>query len=264
MSDAWILILGSYSGAPAKNANLPSILVSFQGINTLLDCGEGCQIRLIEHGIGPSRIDAIAITHLHGDHIFGLPGLLQSMGLACRSRELVIKGPAELQEFINASFKITRYKPPFKIIYEHPLRETIIAKSQKLVIKGFRTFHAEVESYGYVLEGYRRVRGGWRLRFKVAYTGDTAPSREYISFIRNSDVLIHDATFEEGMEDSALEYGHSTARDAALIAREAGVKMLILFHKSTRYAGKNGLLEKQARRFFENSFEAYDGMKIIL
>ena len=264
MSDAWLLFLGTSSGTPTKGAWLPSILLYYQGVYVLLDCGEGTQIRLIENSIGPARIDLIAVTHAHGDHIFGLPGLLQSMGMSSRTKSLLIKGSEDVRYFIEASFKATRYEPPFEILFESPLVKTVVQEKPHITIQGFKTCHGEIESYGYVIEAFKKTREGMKRRFKIAYTGDTAPCRDYIEYLKGADVLIHDATFEEGMEKEAREYGHSTAKDAALVAREAEAKMLVLFHKSTRYKGKPGLLERQARRIFPCTYEAHDGMRLLI
>ena len=259
MSEAWILFLGTSSGVPAPGKKLPSILLHYNGIYLLLDAGEGAQITLIEQGIGPGRINAVLITHLHGDHVFGLPGLLQSMGMSSREKPLLIKGPREIMDYIYDSFRHTGYTSDYKIIFNDALSKTSL--NGFLEVKGFPTCHDNLESYGYKIIGYRKKRSGLQTRFILSYTGDTMPCDKYINAIRGTEILIHDSTFDESKRKEAWLFGHSASIDAAEIALKTGVKTLFLFHQSTRYKNTPLLLEREARMLFENTYEAIDGMK---
>ncbi len=258
MSEAWILFLGTSSGIPTPERGLPSILLHYQGKYILMDVGEGTQITLIKHGIGPGRIDYILITHMHGDHIFGLPGLLETMGMNARSTPLKIIGPRELKEFVKAAFRLTEFDPEYPIEFYEPTEEIT---DDIIKIKGFPTCHADIQSYGYRITGYKKKKEGLKERFSLAYTGDTRPCDSYLKEIMNVDILIHDATFSEDRKEEANLFGHSTSKDAARMALRAHAKILFLFHQSSRYRGEKDLLIREAREIFPESYEAVDGMK---
>ena len=263
MNEAKLLFLGTTSGMPTPNAWFPSFLLTFQGYNVLVDAGEGVQLRLIENSIGPSRIDMILISHLHGDHIFGLPGLIQSMNMTSRTKELHIIAPTELREFLDLIFEKTRFSPDFPITFSQPLQEKTVEKGNiRIKVHGFRVCHNEIDSYGYVIEGYKLKKDEEKRVFRVSYTGDTKPCENYFKYIVNSDILIHDATFEEKMREEAHLYGHSTSIDAAEVALKSNAKLLILFHKSTRYKRDSDKLLQQARRIFHNTILAEDNMVV--
>ncbi|MGB9725940.1 MAG: ribonuclease Z [Fervidicoccaceae archaeon] len=258
MSDSWMVFLGTSAGVPSKLRGLPSILLQYRGKYLLLDAGEGTQIALSRYGIGSSKIDAILITHLHGDHIFGLPGLIQSMGMSSRKKPLLIISPNGLRDFLEASFKTTDFIPQFDVEIREPERTAI---GDYIEIVPFKTCHTSLPSYGYLVLG--KTPSG-DLRFSLAYTGDTKPCESYVDAIKGSEVLIHDSTFSEELKNEAWSFGHSTSKDAALIAREIGAKVLFLFHISNRYNDDLSLLEREARRFFSEAYAAIDGMKFYL
>lgn len=261
MNEARLLFLGTTSGMPTPNAWFPSFLLTFQGYNILVDAGEGVQLRLIENSIGPSRIDMILISHMHGDHVFGLPGLIQSMNMTSRSKELHIIAPSELKEFLDLVFEKTSFSPDFTISFSDPLQGKTVEKgSIKIRVRGFPVCHNEIDSYGYVIEGYKLKRDEMKRVFRVSYTGDTKPCEKYFHHIIDSDILIHDATFEEKMREEAHLYGHSTSLDAAEVASRSNAKLLILFHKSTRYKKNTDKLLKEARKIFRNTILAEDNM----
>ena len=206
---------------PYPGESMPSVLVAFRGWYILLDAGEGVQIELLSRGIGPPRISSIHVSHMHGDHIFGLPGLLQSMGMSSRVKELVVQGPSSLREYLETVFKVTGFAPPYAISYKECHEPIVFADSNVTVrVECFRVCH-EGESYGYSVIGLRRKRKGLERVFKVSYTGDTRPCDDYLPYIIESDVLIHDATFASNMRDEAWRFGHSTAKDGAIIAQRS-------------------------------------------
>jgi ribonuclease Z len=267
LSEAWLEIIGSSGGAPTPSSWPPSILLFYHGLYGLLDVGEGTQLRLVEKGIGPGRIDFIAVTHMHGDHIFGLPGLIQSMSLSSRSKDLIVIGPERIKTFLEETFGLTNFSPVFKIIYSSPINASGLTSGKaKLVIKGFKTCHAD-ESYGYVVTGYKVIGGDERKIFKLAYTGDTALCDEMVRALRaeeDIDVLIHDSTFNYNLRNQAREYGHSTSIEAAALARELNVRALLLFHMSSRYKNSYKQLLMEARSVYEKTFLASDNTKFII
>ena len=266
MSVSWVKFLGTSAGTPTPESWFPSILVFHSGIYALLDAGEGAQIRLLENGVGPARLDVIAITHMHGDHLYGLPGLIQSMAMSSRSRELVILGPRRLGEFLRSVFKLSEFEPGFPLRVKTPPQTLEVRKGgARLLIEPFNVCHYS-ESYGYKVTGFLRAGSMVeRTRFTLAYTGDTRPCEDYLENIRGVDVLIHDSTFsykEHG--ESVWEYGHSTAHDAGKVALTAGAGLLVLFHKSVRYKDSGWKLLEEAKKIFENTILAEDGMTLYL
>lgn len=260
MSEAWILFLGTSAGFPGKGRALPSILVQYRGKYLLLDAGEGAQISLLKYGIGPSKIDAIFITHSHGDHIFGLPGLIQSMGMSSRSKPLKIIAPKSVKKFVEVSMDVTGYKSIFPIEVIEPCQIDI---DSYITVSPFKTCHGEIESFGYMIKAYKTGKDR-QIRFSLAYTGDTGPCESLFNSLTGAEVIIHDSTFDSTMKKEANEYGHSTNYDAAFIARKVNAKLLILFHVSNRYNEDRVSLQKEARKLFVNTYLAEDGMKFFI
>ncbi|MEM1619319.1 MAG: ribonuclease Z [Fervidicoccaceae archaeon] len=264
MSEGYVLFLGTSAGAPLPSEGMPAILMSFRGWKILLDAGEGAQLELLRAGVGPARLDSIHVTHAHGDHVFGLPGLLQSMSMSSRSRPLILQGPEAVRSLLEASFVNTGFEPSYSVRFASCNEPVIFEDSGALLeVSCFRTCHVS-ESYGYAVSGYRKKREGLSRVFKVSYTGDTSPCPDYFRHVEGSDVLIHDATFSWLDREIAHRYGHSTARDAALVAEETNSKMLVLFHRSTRYRGREWLLLSEALAIHREVFLAKRGLKIIL
>jgi ribonuclease Z len=304
---AEITFLGTGATLPTTERFLPSILVRDRmGDVILLDVGEGAQFRLAQLNVSPSSIDVIAITHEHGDHVNGLPGLLQSMYVSGRSRKLTIVAPASVAQFISevlAGEDRLGFKVDVVIARGRGSLEVGRSSGDTLTLAWFPVCHT-VEAYGYTLEWRLRPRvslervealglkpGPWirdliergevrvgdvRVKLedvveargvtvKLSYTGDTAPCEVYVESIRGSRILIHDSTFHSELESEAASRGHSTSRDAALKAREAGVELLALTHISSRYRGFEArrLLE-EARGVFPNTILARDLLRVTL
>ena len=299
-----MVFIGTGAAVPTRERGLPCIAVCRRGRCILLDAGEGSQRSLTVYGVSPLRIDAVFITHLHGDHVFGLPGLLQSMGMAGRSRPLLVAGPPGLRGFLEAAAKATWWTPPFPLVVEELGPGARVEVPQAgLVVEAFEADHT-VPALGYRVEEapgepridieaarrlgvarpelLRRLRSGESVyseklgrmvepgevlrrprSLAVVYTGDTRPSRRVVDAARGADVLIHDSTFASDMEGEAWEQGHSTARDAALAAEEAGARLLVLFHISARYRSPERLLD-EARRIHPETVAAVDGARLPL
>ncbi len=288
-----LVFLGTSAAVPTKRRGLPAIALKHEADIFLFDVGEGTQYKLIRAGLSPVKITAIFVTHLHGDHVFGLPGLLQSMSMYDRKTPLHIYGPKGVSYFIESSIRATGHKPPFEVTVREDLDSVVYGSVR---IKRFPVDHGLRESYGYVVEIYKpfkldieklrqinlpvrywsRLQKGEDVEFrnrviraeevlikrkpiKIVYTGDTRPIMRTVEEAKDAEVLIHDSTTADDLADEAHAEGHSTAGDAGRIAYLANVKLLILTHISARYTDTRILLS-DARRYHINAIVAEDYM----
>ena len=293
-----IIFLGTSSAVHSYNRNHPAIILKAFGETMLFDCGEGTQRQLIFAKVSPMKISKIFLSHYHGDHILGLPGLLQSMNFRGRETKLTIYGPKGLNTLKNAIFNLGYCKIDFPIEFIEIGTETIesceeyIIKSQDVnhqvpclaytvkelkkprflrekaielgvpVGPAFGKLHngEEVEVNGKIIKP-EQVLGSARKGNKVTYSGDTTPCEEMIEFAKDSTLLIHESTYVNEDADKAKDNFHSTSSDAARIAKKSNSKQLVLTHFSTRYTSLDDLL-KEAKEIFENTKLAKDFMKI--
>ena len=275
--------IGTGGGVPSKRG-LPAILIRKEGFDALFDCGEGTQWRMMEHRLSIMKIKLIAITHMHADHVLGLPGMIATMAMYGRKEPLLIIGPNEIRDFIEDVIKKTHFSTSFEIRFLEKYED------EKIKIIPFHTCHT-IESQGYIFEEkdkmnidaeklkkegvtdwrvLRKLKKGERVEIngkvllpedylvvkqgiKIAYTGDTGPCEKVINSVRDADLLIHDSTFLN--EEEAHEYGHSNSIDAATVALKANVKRLALFHISPRYDNTDELLAN-AKKIFKKTFVA--------
>jgi len=276
-------------------------MVIRDGEQFLLDCGEGTQRQVVKTGLGLRKKLKIFVTHMHADHVLGLAGVLMSLSLTGRQDPLEIYGPSRLQSFIEYMKELFNFSPSFDVIV-HRVSEGTVYQGRGFKILAFKVKHTE-ESYGYALveeprpgkfdskkaeelgvpkgplwkalqEGKAVVIGGREIRpedvlgpprkgLKIVYSGDTAPTHEVVEASKDADLLIHEATFDDTLQDRAISELHSTAGQAANIALEANVKRLVLTHISPRYEEPSPLLS-QAKKIFENTVIAEDFMNIEL
>ena len=251
----------------------------------LFDCGEATQKQIMEAGISPMKIDDIYITHLHGDHILGLPGIVQSLAFRGRTRPLHIYGPRGINELITHEIEddgILYQQNDFRIL-SRKMKHTVVDYAykieqlrqpkflrQKAIELGippgplFGKLQAgkEVTVDGKIIKP-EQVLGPPREGVKVVFSGDTIPQESMIEFAENVDVLIHEATFTKDIKEKAFENGHTVAEDAAVIAKKANVEQLILTHLSNRYTSSKPLLD-EAKTIFENTVYAEDLMVVII
>lgn len=276
-----ITFLGTSSGTPSRTRNVTSIAVVLDGSVLLFDCGEGTQHRLLEAPVRSGAIDAIFVTHLHGDHVYGIPGLLASLSMNGRTRPLDLVGPASLREYIEATLRTSFHNPAFEVrvqtppyrgdgfsVVSAPLEHSIETLGY-CVIEDDRPGKFDVEKaralgiepgpiYAELIRaGDARVLGPSRPGRRVAYCSDTRPCDAAVALARAADVLIHEATYAEEMRAEADARLHSTAAGAARVASQAGVRKLILTHFSSRYRDVAPLLE-EARAIFPNTEAAED------
>lgn len=297
-----IIFLGTSSAVHSKERNHPSIALKAFGEVFLFDCGEATQRQLLHTTVSPMKISKIFITHFHGDHILGLPGLLQSMSLNGRTSKLTVYGPKGLNKVKNAIYSLGYCAIDYPVEFIE-IDSGIIIDNDEYFIQAQRVKH-NVTSLAYSIEEKKKPRflrekaielgvpvgpafgrlhngeeieidgkiikpkqvlGPARKGRKITYSGDSRPCEEMIMLARDSTLLIHESTFTKEDELNAEEYAHSTSCDAAYIARDSNVKELVLTHISTRYGPEYGeVMLKEAREIFKNTRLAYDFMEIKL
>lgn len=286
--DMHLVFLGTAGAIPTIERGLSGILLMRGGERILIDCGEGTQRQLLR-SVGLSRIDLILITHLHGDHYLGLPGLLKTLSLQGREEPLTLFGPEGLYDVLrDAERLIGRPRFPF---YAEEARPGVVLETSDYRLKAASTehslpglawcleeksrpgvFHPEKASalglipgpdFGRLQRGMpvttidgctispEEVMDGSRPGRKVVVTGDTRPSTNVVELADSATVLVHESTFSSDEHDRAVESGHSTAREAAQVAKAAGVRLLVLTHLSSRHNWRD--LRDEARDVFPHT-----------
>ncbi len=295
-----ILFLGTGGSLPTRNRNPSAIMVNREGELLLFDCGEGTQQQMMRAKTGMKALTSIFVTHFHADHMLGIPGLVQTMSFLGRTEPLYIYGPQWVKEFVTIIYELGYYKLHFELEAVE-LNSGDIIKRDGYSIHAIATDHS-VPSLGYALiEDPRRGRferekavalgvppgplfsklhsgmdvevngtvirsadvvGQVRPGRKIVYTGDTRPCQSILMASRDADLLIHDSTLGNDQEDWAKESKHSTAFEAASLAKEAGVRKLILTHISSRYTDDASPLLREAQEVFESVMIAEDMMEM--
>ncbi|WP_298500094.1 ribonuclease Z [uncultured Methanobrevibacter sp.] len=291
-----IIFLGTSSAVHSITRNQASIAFKGFGEVFLFDCGEGAQRQMLSTQVSPMKISKIFISHFHGDHILGLPGLLQSLGLLGREEKLTIYGPKGLEKVKNAIYSLGYCKIDFPVEFIE-IESGIVEETEEYIIKSqlvrhnvpnlaysieekkkprflrekaielgvpvgpaFGKLHngEEVEIDGKIIKP-EQVLGEPRKGIKITYSGDSRPCEEMIEFAKDSTCLIHESTFSKEDNSNAEEHAHSTSVDAAYIAKQSNSKELILTHISTRYGEEySKTILKEAKEVFENSRLAKD------
>ncbi|QPA29952.1 ribonuclease Z [Thermaerobacillus caldiproteolyticus] len=274
-----LLFLGTGAGVPAKERNVSAIalqLLEERGATWLFDCGEATQHQILHTSIRPRRIENIFITHLHGDHIFGLPGLLGSRSFQGGDTPLVVYGPKGIQSFIETALTVSSTHIKYEL-HVVEIDEGVIFEDERFMVIAKRLDHG-MPSYGFrVVEKdlpgtllvdklqqlgirpgpiYQQIKLGKTVELDdgtvidgrdfvgppqkgriVTILGDTRYCEASIGLAQEADVLIHEATFGARDGELAYDYYHSTTVQAAEVAKRAGAKKLILTHISSRYQG---------------------------
>ena len=277
-----ILFLGTGAGVPAKSRNVTSIalkLLAERNSIWLFDCGEATQQQILHTTLKPRKIDKIFITHLHGDHIFGLPGLISSRSFQGGESPLTIYGPKGIKNFVLTSLKVSGTHLRFQLKFNELEESGIVFEDSQFKVSCLPLEHG-IESFGYRIEEsdhqgslqvekvkkigipfgplYGRLKNGETITLSdgrsfngqdfigetqkgriVTILGDTKKTNNSIVLAKDADVLIHESTFEGSDQKMARDYNHSTNIDAARVAKEANVKQLLLTHISARYLGKD-------------------------
>jgi ribonuclease Z len=252
-----LTILGSASALPFSDRNPSAQALSVHGRLFLLDCGEGTQQRIRQEHLSFVKIEAVFISHIHGDHCFGLFGLLSTMSLYHRVAPLHIFGPQNLGPIIKFYLSYFGQDLGYEIVF-HPITAQGLAMTTKNVTVTAFPLNHKMDCYGYRFdEIVTPRRNPWKPR-SYAYVSDTAPFPELASYVKDVDLLYHEATYPAGMEDKAQQYYHSTSLQAAQCARDAGARQLIIGHYSSRIKDISSLAE-ECREIFPESFTVNDG-----
>ncbi len=300
MTQLGIIFLGTSGSWPTIKRSAPSLAIKRSGEVILFDCGEGTQRQLQRSKLSYMQISKIFITHFHGDHFLGIPGLIQTMQLNDREIPLHIYGPKGMKKLVSQLLSLGYFKPNYNIIV-HEVDEGSNLDFNDYSINVLRVKHG-VPTIAYALEEKMRpgkfnkpkalklgipegslfsklqkgetvtlkdgkkikpsmVLGPPRKGRKIVVSGDTKPIEKMIDFAKNADVLIHEATFDSTFENISSDYGHSTARQAARIAKKANVDKLLLTHISPRYLDSS-LIQNEAREVFKNSYAVKDFQEV--
>ena len=294
-----VTFLGTGGSLPTPHRNPSAILVNREGELMLFDCGEGTQQQMMRAKTGMMKLSSIFITHLHADHILGIPGLVQTMSFQGRTDPLFIYAPERSEDQIKQLTRIGHTRPKFEVQITELFPGDVVEVDEYDIL-AIRTEH-NMPSIGYALSEHQRtgrfnreraielgvppgplfsrlqrgesvvvdgttvhpedVLGSPRPGRRIVYTGDTRPTAEVLEASRGADLLIHDSSLAHDLIGWARETMHSTAREAALLAKEAGVRELVLTHISSRYADASPIL-KDAEEVFDHVQVARDFLEI--
>lgn len=296
-----LYFLGTGAGMPSRERNVTSIVLQLyeeRGSFWMFDCGEGTQQQVLCSPLKLSKLEKIFITHLHGDHIYGLPGLLSSRSYQGGDKPLVIYGPKGLKNMLTVIFETSQIHLDYELTIEE-IDEGIIYEDEQFVIETALLDH-RIDSFGYRIvekdtpgallheklraDGvepgpiYARIKRGEKVTLSdgrlllpddyvgpsirgriVVIMGDTRVCQNSMDLSMGADVLVHEATFGADLKDMAHKYHHATTVEVAEAAKTCGVKQLILTHFSSRYA-KEGVeqLIQEARAYLEQTYAAHD------
>lgn len=282
MSNVKIQFLGTGAGVPSTLRNLSSIalkLLDERNEIWLFDCGEGTQQRILKTSLKPRKVTKVFITHLHGDHIYGLPGFLSSRAFQGGDTPLTIYGPKGIKEFVLTALRVSQSHLRYPIFFHEIYEDGVIFEDNQFKVTCGKLAHG-IPSYGYRIHEanypgellvdelrannvpagplYGKLKNGETVTLAdgrtidgkdyigeaisgriVTIIGDTKRTDKSIELAKNADVLVHESTFAKENQKIARDYYHSTCIDAALVAKEAGAKQLYLTHISSRYLAKD-------------------------
>jgi ribonuclease Z len=297
-----VTILGNNSALPMHDRHPTSQVLTMDDQTFLIDCGEGTQVQMNRFKIRRSRINNIFISHLHGDHYFGLFGLLNSLSLISRTEDLHLYAPAPLEAILKEVFRVADTNLSYRL-YFHPLEEEgIVWEGTIATVYAFRVFH-RIDCWGFLFrekEKQRKVDIEKAREFEVpasfysqlkegadytrkdgvvvqnqsvtkaapharsyAYCADTVYQPSLCKIIGNADLVYHEATYLEDQAEKAKNRFHSTASQAAAIASQAGAKRLLLGHFSSKYTDLEPFLT-EARAVFPDTEISVEGTTYLV
>jgi ribonuclease Z len=303
MMSIHVTFLGTAGSVPTPARSLPAVLIQRGNEQLLFDCGEGVQRQMIKAKTGFHKKMKVFISHLHGDHVLGLPGLLQTMALMDRQRKVEIYGPEGTKRFLEGTREVLQFALTFPVEIHEICTAGIVCKEEEYAVEAAWANHVvssvtyafvekpragkfypdkaralgvpEGELWSKLQHGKQitlpngtvvkpeEVLGPLRRGRKIVYTGDTKPFEGFAQFAADADLVIHDATLDDALAEKAAEDGHSTPSQAAEAAAKAKAKKLVLTHISARYTDANVLLE-QAQKVFRDTVVAEDFMQLEL
>lgn len=304
MEDFLVQVLGSNSAMPAYGRKPSAHYISHENHHFLVDCGESTQFTMYDLGVKKSKINSIFITHLHGDHIFGLPGLLTSFELSGRNKPLTVYGPAPIKKYLEFNIHgVGHYMSyPLEIIEVDDRNPQIVFSDEHMEVSTFPLHHRVpcvgyhfqekkerrnirkdiIEKYDLSIEQIKTLIGeesvvladGTKLTpdmclhdlhemVSYAYCSDTKYTESILPFIKNTTLLYHESTYLQELKEQAGERFHSTAMEAASIAKLAKVRSLLLGHFSSRYKNIEPF-RTEAQTIFSKVLLAKEGLEINL
>ncbi|TDW95996.1 ribonuclease Z [Dinghuibacter silviterrae] len=260
-----VTILGNNSAVPAFDRHPTAQVLTARDHLYLIDCGEGTQIQIIHYKIRRSKIHRIFISHLHGDHYFGLIGLINSMGLLGRIQPLHIHGPEPLWQILQLQLREADTHLPFDLQF-HPLpEEGFVAEDKNTTVHCFRTNH-RIACWGFLFEEKQPTRteraAGRDRGMSYAFCADTKYDLSLVEKIKGADWVYHETTYLDDLRANAEMRYHSTTRQAAEIARLAGAGNLLIGHFSSKYADLEPFLE-EAQEVFPRTYLALEGTTFL-
>jgi len=293
-----VTILGNNSALPAFDRHPTAQVVTLDDHLFLVDCGEGTQMQMAKYRIRRSRINHIFISHLHGDHYFGLIGLITSMGLLGREHDLHLYAPAPLKELIDTQLRVADTTLPFNLHFHALAGEGVVVKDEKFRVMAFKVSHRipcwgfrfeqlkaprrvlpeQAMARGVPLSFYDRLKWGENYTNQsgqiisnedvtiasappasYAYSADTMYHDELIDKVRGVSMLYHETTYLKDLTERAIKRCHSTTEQAATVALKAGVGRLLIGHFSSKYEVLTEF-EQEAREIFPTSELALEGV----
>jgi ribonuclease Z len=297
-----IVFLGTAGSMPTENRNLPAIAILYQGWVLLLDCGEDIQRQIERAGIGLNKKMSVFITHNHADHLLGLPGLLLRFSLLGRIKPLKVYGPKDLIEYVKVNQSTINLGTTFETIV-YAVEPGVVFQEDNLIVNAFEVNHRGFAlGYKIILEKqtgefipkraenlgipqgplWGKLASGESIRLEnglevhpedvtgprprplsIVYSGDTRPCDTLRDAASNANILICEAMYTTEHAHLAEERGHSTASDAAKIALDANVGLLVLTHYSPRYFDGSEILN-EGKDIFSNTILARDLMRITI
>lgn len=298
-----VIFLGTGGSVPTPSRSLPAVLIKRQSEQLMFDCGEGVQRQMIKAKTGFHRKMKIFISHLHGDHVLGLPGLLQTMALLDRQKKVDVYGPKGIRNFFECVQESLQFGLTFPVEVHEVYDSGVVCEEEAYIVEAVRSDHVVLGwAYAFVekprpgkfypdkarflgvpegvfwsklqhgntvklpsgqIVSPEEVMGLPRKGRKIVYSGDTRPFKAFMEFAVDADLVVHEATFDDALGEKAELDGHSTPSQAGLQAKKAKAKKLVLTHISARYVNTE-LLLKQAQKVIKNTLVAEDFMALEL
>ena len=294
-----LVFLGTAGAQPTLERSTTCVCLVREGEILMFDAGEGAQTSYLKSSLGWNKKMKIFVTHLHGDHIIGILGFLQTMTLQKRTEAIEIYGPEGIEEFIAANTKIMNFGLSFPVLIT-PINEGLVVSEEKYEVHACEAEHS-VTTFSYLFKEkekpgtfypekasalgvpkgklWHKLQQGEEITIenksikpsqimgpnisgkKIGVSGDTRPTKKLEKFFRNCDYLVFDSTFSDELREKAIQSCHSTAKEAAVFAKNADVKNLILTHFSARYKDEKVLLN-EAKAIHNSVIAANDQLKI--